>query len=349
VLLVGAALTITLAGVRTVSSIIAPTVLALVLTITVHPMRAWLQRRRLPDWAASTIMLLVAYLLIVAACLMLLISIGRLAVLLPRYTTQINENLSDIGGWLADRVLARSRSGRSSTPSTWPTWCRSPQICWAVSDGGAVEHLVHRDRAAVHGVRHHEYDAGPEQDRRSEARPGRGAAELCARHRSYMVVSATFGLIVAVIDTIALWLMGVPGAFVWGVLAFVTNFIPNIGYVIGIVPSVLIALLEGPGLMIGVIVVYSVINFVIRSVIQPRVVGDRVGLSATLTFLSLVFWRWAIGPLGAILAVPLSLLLRALLVEADPDARWVLQLVSGKDSNEPEPASPEQTPVATRG
>ena len=87
--------------------------------------------------------------------------------------------------------------------------------------------------------------------------------------------------------------MGVPGAFVWAVLAFVTNFIPNIGFVIGVIPPALIALLDsGPGLMIAVIVVYSVINFVIQSVIQPRVVGDTVGLSPILTFLSLVFWTW---------------------------------------------------------
>ena len=124
-----------------------------------------------------------------------------------------------------------------------------------------------------------------------------------------MGVSACFGLIVAVIDGVVLYLMDVPGAFVWAVLAFVTNFIPNIGFVIGVIPPALIALLEdGPGLMLAVIVVYSVVNFVIQSIIQPRVVGDTVGLSPTLTFLSLVFWTWLIGPLGALLAVPLSLL-----------------------------------------
>src|SRR4029453_18355781 len=105
-------------------------------------------------------------------------------------------------------------------------------------------------------------------------------ASFAAGTRSYLGVSAVFGLIVAVIDTVLLYVLGVPGAFVWGVLAFVTNFIPNIGFVIGVVPPAVIALLEGgPGLMIAVIVVYAVINFVIQSVIQPRIVGDAVGLS----------------------------------------------------------------------
>ena len=90
-------------------------------------------------------------------------------------------------------------------------------------------------------------------------------------------------------------------------LAFVTNFIPNIGFAIGVIPPALIAFLDsGVGPMIAVIIVYSVINLVIQSVIQPRVVGDKVGLSPTLTYLSVVFWTWVIGPLGALLAVPLG-------------------------------------------
>jgi predicted PurR-regulated permease PerM len=82
--------------------------------------------------------------------------------------------------------------------------------------------------------------------------------------------------------------------------------------------------------MLGVLAVYSVINVVIQSIIQPRYVGDAVGLTPTITMLSLVFWAWAIGPLGALLAVPLSLLARALLIEADPEAAWALPLVSGR-------------------
>jgi AI-2 transport protein TqsA len=92
-----------------------------------------------------------------------------------------------------------------------------------------------------------------------------------------------------------------------------------------------------------VIVVYSVVNFVIQSVIQPRIVGDAVGLSPTLTFLSLVFWTWIVGPLGALLAVPLSLFTKSLLVEADPGAWWALPLISGK----PEPAAPTEPSEAT--
>jgi AI-2 transport protein TqsA len=135
---------------------------------------------------------------------------------------------------------------------------------------------------------------------------------------------------------------------VWAVLAFVTNFIPNIGFIIGVIPPAIIALLDGgPGLMIAVIVTYSVINFLIQSVIQPRVVGDAVGLTALFTFMSLVFWTWVIGPLGALLAVPLTLLARALLIETNPRLGWALPLIAGKAEPTEKPEQPQKEAAGT--
>ena len=81
--------------------------------------------------------------------------------------------------------------------------------------------------------------------------------------------------------------------------------------------------------MLAVIVAYSVINFIIQSVIQPKILADAVNLSLTLTFLSLVFWAFVIGPIGALLAVPLTLLMKALLLDADPNTRWISSLLEG--------------------
>ncbi len=149
----------------------------------------------------------------------------------------------------------------------------------------------------------------------------------------------------AVIDTIELQLMGVPGAFVWGVLAFITNFIPNIGFIIGLVPPALLALLEG-GVwkMLAVIVVYCAINFVIQSVIQPKYQADALNLGVSLTFLSLVFWTFVLGPLGALLALPMTMLVRALFVDADPTVKWVGPLLSLDVPEGDPPGEPEQAP-----
>jgi predicted PurR-regulated permease PerM len=146
-----------------------------------------------------------------------------------------------------------------------------------------------------------------------------------------MGVSAGFGFIVAVLDGVALAIMGVPGAFVWAVLAFVTNFIPNIGFVIGIIPPSLLALLDGGWQeMVLVIVAYSVLNVTIQTFIQPRFVGNSVGLSAEMTYMSLVVWAFLLGPLGALLAVPMTLLLRAFFIDADPRAAWAAPLIDAQ-------------------
>jgi predicted PurR-regulated permease PerM len=168
--------------------------------------------------------------------------------------------------------------------------------------------------------------------------------------RSYVVVSTVFGLIVAVLDVGALYLLSIPLPLLWGLLSFITNYVPNIGFVLGLVPPALLGLLEGgPSRMVWVVVAYSVINVVIQSFVQPKVVGDSVGLSVTLTFLSLVFWSFVIGPLGALLAIPLTLLVKALLIDADPHAQWLRPLLGDPPDGEqrPERGEAASTEVAS--
>ena len=158
-----------------------------------------------------------------------------------------------------------------------------------------------------------------------DRRRWRGAvASFAVGTRTYLVVTTVFGLIVAVLDTVALWIIGVPLAITWGLLSFITNYIPNIGFILGLIPPALLGLLTGGwGTAVAVIVVYCVLNVIVQSVIQPRFVGDSVGLSITVTFVALLFWAWLIGGLGAILAIPLTLLAKALLVDVDPGAGWI--------------------------
>jgi predicted PurR-regulated permease PerM len=149
--------------------------------------------------------------------------------------------------------------------------------------------------------------------------------------QTYLLMTALFGAIVAVLDAGALWLLGVPLPLVWGFFSFLTNFIPNIGFVIGIIPPALLALLDDgwKGLLL-VIVAYSLLNVTIQTFIQPRIVGNSVGLSAEITFMSLVVWTFLLGALGALLAVPMTLLMRALFIDADRRAAWVAPLIDAK-------------------
>jgi AI-2 transport protein TqsA len=337
VLLVTASLVVTLAGLRATAEIVGPTFLALVLTITVHPVRRGMVRRGMPEWLVSLVVLFSVVFLLLSVTICMIFAIGRLAALLPTYIPDLEESLADAGDWLADRGIASDQVQAVTSALDFGKLLDIAADIFGAAVG-VLSGLVFIVTLALFMA----FDTGAIQrvlDSLRRLKPDLvGALNSFAKGtRTYMAVSAGFGLIVAVIDGVALQLMGVPGAFVWAVLAFVTNFIPNIGFVIGVIPPALIGLLEGgPGLMLGVLAVYCVINLVIQSIIQPRYVGDAVGLTPTITMLSLVFWAWAMGAVGALLAVPLSLLARALLIEADPEATWALPLITGHPAEEPE-------------
>lgn len=329
-LIAGACLAIIAVALRAANDIVAPLMLALALTIVFHPLRAMLSRH-MPSWLASVFLLLGAYLLLLVLGLALLVSIARLADLLPEYQSQLESQFSALGDTLnswgvTDSQIAAMGDKLSTSALADAVGSLFSEILGVLSNFFFIVTLLlflAFDAAQTRPLMEHA--------RRFRPHLVDAMASFAHGTRSYLSVSAVFGLIVAVIDTVALTLMGVPGAFVWGVLAFVTNFIPNIGFVIGLVPPALIGLLEGgPGLMFAVIAMYCVVNFVIQSIIQPRIVGNAVGLSTTLTFLSLVFWTWILGPLGALLAVPTSLFFRAVLIEADPRKSWLLPVVSGR-------------------
>jgi AI-2 transport protein TqsA len=171
--------------------------------------------------------------------------------------------------------------------------------------------------------------------RETRPRIADGLQNFASRVRSYWIVTTVFGFAVAVLDTIALVIIGVPLYITWGVLAFVTNYIPNVGFIIGVIPPALIALLDGGVTsMIVVIVVFTVINVVVQTIIQPRFTGDAVGISSTVAFVSLVFWASLLGALGALLAIPATLFLKSVLVDNSVPANWVNALISSDPSKE---------------
>ncbi|WP_432888205.1 AI-2E family transporter [Kribbella sp. CA-245084] len=329
---------ITAGGLHGFSSIAGPVFLALILTIAVSPLRRLLIRRGVRPWIAALIAIVVVIAILVGLAAALALSIARLATLLPTYRDTFGQLVNDVRAWLADlgvgdqeiqRAVQALDLGKAlGVLQSWLT-----KLLGVFSDLGFIVILLF-----FMGM-----DANSFTKRLTEAakhRPGIASAltSFARGTTRYLVVSTIFGLIVAVVDVGVLYVLSVPLPWLWGLLAFITNYIPNIGFIIGVVPPALLALLDnGWSSLIWVIVAYCVINFVFQSIIQPKVVGDAVGMSTTLTFLSLVFWAWVLGPLGAILAIPLSLLAKALLLDADPSTHWVNGLISSNDGRPEKP------------
>ena len=345
VLLGTAAATITIAGVKASSGIIGPVMLALVMTIAAHPMRAWLIRHRFPGWAASLTLIATVYLVLLAFAVALFAATARFADLLPTYKDQMAQQVDAMSAWLRGLGVTQDQLDQITKQ-----FDASDLASLAGNALTSITSLLSLLFFVVTLLLFFALDAAWFPDRldgtTAQRRPLAAALHTFASGtRSYLLVSTVFGLIVAVLDTGALWLLGVPAPLVWGLLAFITNYIPNIGFVIGLIPPMILGLLVGGlPLMLSVLAVYSVLNVVIQSVIQPRVVGGAVGLSGSLTFLSLVVWAWLLGALGALLAVPLSLLVKALLVDIASGEKWLSPLIDASDRAPEPPDDPRDAP-----
>jgi AI-2 transport protein TqsA len=343
VLLGTAGAVVVVAGLRGVADLAGPVFLALVLTVAAAPLRDRLSRAGVPGWLATLLTLVAVYLVLLALAAALALSVARLATLLPQYGPQFTDLVDDVRGWLDSAGIGSQQAGSALSDVDL-----GKLVGYLDDILGGLLGVFSNLFLVVTLLLFMGMDAARFPQRLASVTGERGGvvsalAGFARGTRRYLVVATVFGAIVAVIDTGTLAVFGVPLPLLWGLLAFITNYIPNIGFVIGLIPPALLALLDGGvGTMIGVIAAYSVINVLIQSVIQPKVVGDTVGLSVTLTFVSLIFWTFVIGPLGALLAIPLSLLAKALLLDLDPSTRWVSALLSGDPpAAAVEPPAPE--------
>ncbi|MEU0877269.1 AI-2E family transporter [Lentzea sp. NPDC005914] len=312
ILLGGAAAVVVVTGVRAIAWLVAPAMLALLVVIAVSPAHRWLRGRGAPPWLATSVVVLLVYGVLGVVAVTVAVSGARLVAMVPEFAH--HELVVR-----AERALDGIDRGR---------------LVGAI--GGLLTDLTSLTTSLVFllalllflGVEVSSANARLTEIAMDRPQLREGLTEFVRRTRRYILVTTVFGLVVAALDTVALALLGIPLALLWGVLSFVTNYIPNIGFVLGVAPPAVLALLQhGPRKALAVLAFYGVLNFVVQSLIQPRFTGDAAGLSATVTFLALVFWAWVLGPLGALLAVPLTVLVKVLLVDADPAAGWAAALL----------------------
>jgi AI-2 transport protein TqsA len=336
-------------GMRQFANILGPVFMALVLSIAVHPVRRLADRYHFPGWLGVLLALLAVYGIVFGLFAILVIGGIQFATLLQDYGPQFQAFLQQ-----AVQVLESVGISQTQIQDTLNELSPSRLVGVASSLLGGLAGILSNIFFLIALLFFTVADAGDFAGKLARLPVhGQRLADAFDRFahgsRQYLVVATIFGAIVAVCDVIALWILDIRYAWLWGLLAFITNYIPNIGFIIGLIPPTIIALLDKDVVTaIIVVVVYSVLNFVIQTIIQPRVVGVTVGLSATLSFLSLIIWATILGASGAFLAIPLSLLVKAVLIDSDPDKAWLGPLLSSEKppGDEPEPAQSTESDAA---
>jgi AI-2 transport protein TqsA len=350
VLLGTACLVVVVGGMHAVAELVGPVFLALMLAVTASPFTGWLRRRGAPVWLAATVTIITVYLGLFALGGALAVSVARLIDLLPEYQEQFTQLRGDLTTGLSGLGIDAEQMSAAVAGVEPGSFARFVEALFG-GLAGVLGNAVFLLAVLLFMC----LDVVSFPARLAAVAPERPQVVAALRSfasgtRRYLLVTTAFGLIVAVFDTALLWWLGIPLPLLWGLLSFITNYIPNIGFIIGVIPPALLGLLQGGlDLMLWVIALYCVVNFIIQEIIQPKIVGDAVGLSVTVTFLSLVFWGWVLGPLGALLAIPLTLLTKGLLIDVDPSTRWLNRLLASGTPSPTGDEAPEAAPADDDG
>lgn len=340
-----AATFVLLAGLWWARGFVGPAMLAAVVVMIVHPLRFGLERRGWPRGAATTFVVTCGWLVIALIVALIAFAGAEFASMVGDYEPELRAAVGDLESLLATVGFDSATTGNA-------TGALDPQqVLDAVASLGSSAVAVAGALflvfsyvlfMAADGARYSTASAVFGGERGAAI----GRAESYTRGvRRYYVVSATFGAVVAVIDGVALALLGVPAPVVWAILAFVTNFVPNIGFVLGLIPPAVLALVVGGWpMMLAVVAIYCAVNVVLQVLVQPKFVSDAVDLSLTLSFASVTFWTFVLGPVGAILSIPLTLLLRTVLLEPDGSTGWLRWLSGDRTVAPAVPVAPAPAP-----
>nr|WP_314128559.1 AI-2E family transporter [uncultured Campylobacter sp.] len=148
--------------------------------------------------------------------------------------------------------------------------------------------------------------------------------------KRYLAIKSAASFATGVFIFIGLNFIGVPYAPLWGILAFVLNFVPTIGSIIAAVPALLVALLLNDAAACAwTAALYTAVNVVIGNFIEPKFLGKGLGISTLVVLLSLLFWGFLFGIGGMFLAVPLTMSLKIAL-DANPSTKFIAVLLSDK-------------------
>ena len=309
-----AAIAIVLGAMRVASGVLVPGLLALFIAIVCTEPTYWLTEKGLPRWLA--ILLVVIVLLGVSSTIPLVVSgsIVQFNQQLPIYQERLDELMFQSSGWLQQ-------------------FCYTAESLQTIFDPSALLGYVQLVLGALGGILSSYLlimllvifilvDVP-----RSLAAGASTSGQIIRTVQHYFAIKTFTSLLTGVIISVWCMLMDVQYPFLWGFIAFLLNFIPTIGSVIAAIPAVLLALMFNGALSALVVMLgYVIINFGISNGLEPRIMGQQLGIRFVWIFVSLVAWGWILGPVGMLLAVPLTMTFRIMFDNHD-DTRWIANIL----------------------
>jgi len=336
-MLLAAAFVVVVAGMRAAEELLVPFLLSLFIAVLCSPLLSWLNRYKVPN--GLSILIIIAVIVVVGVAIGAVVgaSISSFRSDLPEYQARLQALTTGFLQWLGAKGIALDTDALRE--SFDPGAALSLAGNTLASFGGVMTNaflilltvifILAEEVRFTEKLKHS--DGGSHKSLK--------AIENFTRSvNQYMAIKTGLSLLTGIVIVLWLLYLGVDYPVLWGVLAFLLNFVPTLGSIIAAVPAVLLALVQlgvGDAALVGL--GYLAVNTIVGNGLEPRMMGRGLNLSALVVFLSLVFWGWVLGPVGMLLSVPLTMTVKIAL-ESSADTRWVgVMLGAGKDA-QPIPA-----------
>jgi predicted PurR-regulated permease PerM len=321
-----ASLVVLVAGLKAAGPLVIPFLLSLFLAMLSLPLLQWMLRRGLLTTVAVFATIMVDLVVLAGIVVLVAGSFRDFTAAAPRYQARLVEMQGVTVEWLRAHGVDASR------------WITTDLV-----NPGSVLEMVGTMLSGIAGVLSNAvfvvlfmvlilFEAVGFPAKLHTAFGGqRGVLDQFTRVKNdvqrYLGVKALISLLTGGLIAGALALLGVDFPLLWGLVAFILNYIPNLGSILAAVPTILLALVEyGPGKALVVALVYLAVNALLGNVVEPLLLGRQFKLSTLVVFVSMVFWGWIWGPVGMLLSVPLTMIVKISL-EASQELRWIAVLL----------------------
>ncbi len=329
-LLAAAAIVVVVFGLKNSSAVLAPIFFAATLAILFTPLLRWLEKKGLPSWLAMLVMVLGLGGFIVLMIIILTISLQQLALRLPVYQELVQQRIDTLGTALGNIGIDLQDALNSFVTSSSIALAKTAiNITLGVLGNSATIvfflfllflMLVESKSIAT------KFQTRLQTGNNFVIQLGNYTKQIQKQYR----IQAMSNLLSAVAIMVELLLFRVDFAILWGFLAFILGFIPNVGLLIACTPAIVIALiLYGWGTALAILVIGIILNAAMDNAVTPRIMGKGLNLPVLLVFLSFLFWSWVFGFVGALLAIPATLFVKTLL-QGRQETHFLVVLLSGK-------------------
>lgn len=328
-LAITAALFIVLAGIKIAANIIVPFLLSLFIAIICNPLVKKASEYKVPKPISVIFIIFIFVIIVLFLAGLVGNSLTELSKLLPEYRMQLKGQFS----WITERLSVYDVK-------------ISNDLLMEYFDPGAAMGLAANMLSSFGGVMANlfliiitvifmlfEASSFPKKLHAALADPNMRMKQIdlvLESINNYLAIKTLVSVATGIIVSIMLWAIGLDFFLLWGVLAFLFNYIPNIGSIIAAVPAMSLAVLQlGPASAGFIGLGYLVINTVMGNIVEPKFLGRGLGLSTLVVFLSLIFWGWLLGSVGMILSVPLTMVIKIAL-ERSQEGRWFAVMLSNE-------------------